>query len=89
MRRHTGLDQALEGIKAIGSLAGGALILYIVYMFADVFLVDAANRAPGGYGGVEANTWLTTGADQILPAAFLLLVFFGLVARGVLAGGRY
>jgi len=82
--KHQGLDQALEGIKAVGSLAGGACVLWIVYTIAGVMLDDAAQRAPGGYGGVQANNWLNTGLDQVLPAVFLLLVFFGLVATAVL-----
>jgi len=80
-----GLGQALEGIKAIGSLAGGAVVLWIVYTVAGVMLDDAAERAPGGYGGIEANQWLTTGLDTILPAVFLALVFFGLVASAILS----
>lgn len=89
MRTHRGLDQALEGIKAVASFVAGAVMLYIVYTTADVFLVDANNRAPGGFGGAEANAWINTGLDQVLPAAFVLLIFFGLVARGVIAGGRF
>jgi len=80
-----GLEQALEGIKAVGGLAGGAVILWIVYEMASVVLVDAASRAPGGYGGSVANQWLNTGLDTVLPAAFLGLVFFGLVGRAVIS----
>jgi hypothetical protein len=79
------LNQPLEGMKALGGLAGAAIVLWIVYSFADVLLVDASNRAPGGYGGAVANQWLNTGLDTLLPALFLLLVFFGLVARAVIA----
>lgn len=82
-----GLEQSLEGIKAIGSLAGGAIVIYVVYTIADVFLSDAGQQAPGGFGGQQANTWLNTGLDQVLPATFLLLAFFGLVARAVLSRG--
>ena len=85
--RATGLPQALEGIKAIGSLAGAAIILYVVYMFDSVLLDDAAAEAPGGYGGVVANEWLNAGLDTILPLTFLLLVFFGLVTRAIAARG--
>lgn len=87
MRRHEGLQQALEGIKGIASLAGGAVVLYVVYTITGVFLDDAASRAPGGYGGAQTNVWINTGLDQVLPVAFLLLVFFGLVAAGVLSRG--
>lgn len=80
-----GLNQALEGIKGIGSLAGGACVLWIVYTIAGVMLDDAGKRAPGGYGGIEANNWINTGLDQVLPATFLLLIFFGLVATAVLS----
>lgn len=80
-----GLGQALEGIKAIASLAGGAIVLYVVYSMANVILVDAADRAPGGYGGAVANDWINTGLDTVLPAVFLGLVFFGLVARAILS----
>lgn len=80
-----GLGQALEGVKAFASLAGGAVVLWIVYTIAGVFLVDAKERAPGGYGGVVANDWINVGLDQVLPAAFLGLVFFGLVASAILS----
>lgn len=80
-----GLGQALEGIKAIASLAGGAVMLWIVYVFGDQFLPDAASKAPGGYGGIVANGWLNTGLDTVLPLAFLGLVFFGLVASAILS----
>jgi len=83
--RARGLNQALEGIKAFGSLAGGAVVLYVVYTISDVFLTDAAERAPGGYGGIEANQWLNTGLDSVLPAALVLLVFFGLVSTAILS----
>lgn len=83
--RARGLGQALEGIKAVGGLAGGAVVLWVVYSVAGVFLTDAAERAPGGYGGAQTNVWLNTGLDQVLPAAFVALVFFGLVASGVLS----
>jgi len=82
--RHTGLGQALEGIKAIASLGGGAVVLWVVYWFGDTILVDASARAPGGSGGAVANDWINTGLDMVLPAAFLLLVFFGLVATAIL-----
>lgn len=85
--RATGLGQSLEGIKAIGSLAGGALVIWVVYQIGGQLLSDASAQAPGGYGGAQANAWLNTGLDQILPAAFLALVFFGLVARAVLSQG--
>jgi len=80
-----GLHQALEGMKAIGSLAVGAVVLYVGCVITGVFLEDAAARAPGGYGGAQTNAWLTTGLDQVVPVAFLFLVFFGLVAAGVLS----
>jgi hypothetical protein len=80
-----GLGQALEGIKAFASLGGGAVVLWIVYTFGGVLLPQAADRAPGGYGGVQMNQWFNTGLDTILPLVFLLLVFFGLVGRAVLA----
>lgn len=83
--RTKGLRQSLEGIKAIASLGGGAIVLWLVYTIAGVLLADASDRAPGGYGGVEANEWISTGLDTILPAAFLLLVFFGLVASAILS----
>lgn len=83
--RARGLGQALEGVKAIGGLAGGAIVLWIVYQMAGVILTDAADRAPGGYGGAQANQWLNTGLDTVLPAAFLGLVFFGLVGSAILS----
>lgn len=83
--RARGLGQALEGIKAIASLAGGAVVMFVVYVFADTFLIQAKADAPGGYGGVVANEWLSTGLDTVLPATFLGLVFFGLVASAILS----
>lgn len=85
--RASGLDQPLEGIKAIAALGGAAIILWIVYAF-DEYLTLAAGSAPGGYGGVVANEWLGVGLDTILPGTFLLLVFFGLVSQAIL-GRRY
>lgn len=82
--RVTGLRQSLEGIKALASLGGGAVMLWIVYEFAGVLLDQAAAKAPGGYGGTIANQWLNTGLDVVLPATFLGLMFFGLVAQAVL-----
>lgn len=87
MRRYRGLGQALEGLKALGSLVGGSVVLYVVYTVAGVFLDDAASQAPGGYGGAQTNVWINTGLDQVLPIAFLMLAFFGLVAAGVLSRG--
>lgn len=83
--RASGLQQPLEGIKAIGSLAGGAIVLWIVYMFGSELLPDAKTSAPGGYGGLEANAWLNTGLDTVLPFLFLALVFFGLVMQAVMS----
>lgn len=83
--RATSLDQPLEGIKAFASLAGGAIVLYVVYSFAGVFLDGARTNAPGGFGGVQANDWLTTGLDIVLPAMFVGMVFFGLIASAVYA----
>lgn len=80
-----GLGQALEGIKAIGSLAAGAVVLWLVYAISDPLLAESRSRAPGGYGGLTGADWLSTGLDSILPAAFLLLVFFGLVATAALS----
>lgn len=85
--RARGLDQPLEGIKAVASLGGAAIVLWIVYAF-DEYLDLAANDAPGGHGGVVANEWLNIGLDVVLPGTFLLLVFFGLVAQALL-GSRY
>lgn len=67
----------------LASLGGAAIVTWIVYMFAT-YLDEAAGEAPGGYGGVVANEWLNLGLDTVLPATFLLLAFFGLVANGVL-----
>lgn len=83
--RVSGLQQSLEGIKAIASLVAGAAVLFVVYTIAGVILPDAAQRAPGGYGGAEMNQWFNIGLDAVLPAAFLGLVFFGLVARAILS----
>lgn len=83
--RVSGLQQSLEGIKAIASLAAGAAVLYVVYTVAGVILPDAAQRAPGGYGGMQMNQWFNVGLDRVLPATFLALVFFGLVATAVLS----
>lgn len=80
-----GLQQALEGIKAIASLAGGAVVLWIVYEFGDQLLPKARAAAPGGGGGVQANDWLTTGLDTVLPVLFLGLVLFGLIATAIQA----
>jgi hypothetical protein len=79
-----GLAQPLEGIKALGAAAGGAIILWIVITFKGELLVDARASAPGGSGGVVANQWLTTGVEVVLPLLFLLLIFFGLIAQAVL-----
>jgi hypothetical protein len=81
--RATGLNQAIEGIKAVASLAGGAIVLWVVYEFAGVLLTDAADRAPGGLGGAVTNDWISTGLDSVLPVAFLGLAFFGLIAAGI------
>ncbi len=81
----SGLQQPLEGIKAIASLVGGAIVIWIVYMFGTELLPDAKNAAPGGHGGLEANAWLNTGLDTVLPFLFLALVFFGLVMQAVLS----
>jgi hypothetical protein len=89
MARHDGLHQALEGIKAVASLVGGAAIIFVVYTVGRPFLNDAAANAPGGYGGAQTTVWLNTGLDRVLPAVFLFLVFFGLVAAGVLSTRRY
>lgn len=77
------LNQALEGIKAIAGLGAGAIIIFVVYQFAGVVATDAAARAPGGYGGAEANDWLMTGLDIVLPATFVFLAFFGLLAAAI------
>lgn len=82
--RADGLNQALEGIKVIASLGGAAIVLWVVYMFAE-YLDLASTAAPGGYGGAEANAWLNIGLETILPATFLLLGFFGLIAQAILA----
>lgn len=79
----TQLDQALEGVKAIAGLGAGAIIIFVVYRFAGVVLTDARSRAPGGYGGIRANDWIMTGLDIILPATFVFLVFFGLLAAAI------
>lgn len=81
--RARALRQPLEGIKAIASLAGGAVVLWIVYEFGGRLLDDANASAPGGYGGAVTNTWINTGLDTILPLAFVGLVFFGLIAQAV------
>lgn len=82
--RATGLGQALEGIKVIASLGGGAIVLYVVYEFA-VVLELARDEAPGGSGGLVANDWLNTGLDTVLPVALITLAFFGLVSQAILA----
>lgn len=81
--RATGLDQSLELIKAVGSLAAGSVVLWIVYVYAEFILPRARAAAPGGKGGVQANDWLNTGLDTALPALFLGLVFFGLIASAI------
>lgn len=83
--RATGLNQPLAGIKALGGLAVGSIVLYIVYTYANYILTDARERAPVGYGGRVANDWISTGLDIVLPATFLFLVFFGLISAGVLS----
>lgn len=85
--RARGLQQSLEGIKAIASLFGGAIVLWLVYEVAGLLLPGARDAAPGGLGGVKMNDWFTTGLDVGLPALFLGLVFFGLVATAVIARG--
>lgn len=77
------LNQSLEGIKAIASLGGGAIVIFVVYQYANAIHTDARARAPGGYGGVQANDWIGTGLDVVLPALFLFLVFFGLIMAGI------
>jgi len=79
------LQQPLEGVKAIGGLAVGAIMTFIVYMFANQLLPEAADGAPGGQGGMIANQWINTGLDTVLPLLFLLLVFFGLVSKAVMS----
>lgn len=79
------LQQPLEGIKAIGGVVGGAVVVYVVYVFASVIHSDARARAPGGYGGVVANDWISIGLDTVLPATFIFLTLFGLIASGVFA----
>lgn len=82
-----GLGQPIAAIKALGGLATGAIIIYIVYQFAGEFLPRARARAPGGYGGMVANDWLNTGLDSVLPATFLVLMFFGFVAWATYSSG--
>lgn len=77
------LDQALEGIKAIGGLAAGSIVIYIAYVYSSVIHTDARARAPGGYGGMIANDWITTGLTFILPATLVFLAFFGLLVRAI------
>ena len=84
--RAEGLGQSLEFIKALGSLAIGALLLFIVYTIANIWMADARAYAPGGSGGLIANDWLATGLDLVLPATFLFLVFFGLIGKALLSG---
>lgn len=81
--RADGLRQSIAGIKAIGGLGGGVIIMWMVYEYASFLLVEAGDNAPGGYGGAVANDWLNTGLDVVLPATFLGLVFFGLVASAI------
>lgn len=81
--RADGLNQSLEGIKALASLGGGAIVLWVVYEFANAIHDDAAARAPGGHGGAITNDWINIGLDSVLPAVFLGLVFFGLIATAV------
>lgn len=77
------LDQALEGIKAIAGLGAGAIIIFVVYQFAGVVHADARARAPGSYGGMQANEWISTGLDIVLPSMFVFLAFFGLLAAAI------
>lgn len=81
--RAQGLGQALEGIKAFASLAGGAIVLWVVYAVAELLLPEADAGTPGGLGGAQMNDWFTTGLDSLLPALFLGLVFFGLIAAAL------
>jgi hypothetical protein len=76
------LGQALGFIRLVASLLGGALMLWMFFPAFDMIMSGAAERAPGGYGGMEANRWLQTGANQ-LPIVFLLLGFFGFIALAV------
>jgi len=87
-RRLDGLHQALEFIKATAALGGGAVMLWIVYEVGDLVLPWALQYTPGGYGGVQMNDWFKIGLDVVLPATFLFLAFFYLVARGVVNSGR-
>lgn len=74
-------------MKGIAGLVGGAVVLWIVYEFASVFLPQARDNAPGGYGDVLMNNWFGVGLDTVLPLAFLGLFFFGMVAQGILRSG--
>lgn len=76
------LGQALGFVKLTASLLGGAVILWMFYPALFMILDEAKAQAPGGYGGLEANQWLRTGAEQ-LPTVFLLLAFFGYVSLAV------
>lgn len=82
-----GLRQPMEGIRMLGGLAAGAVVLAIVYLFANEYLVMAKNEAPGGYGDHAANAWINTGLDVVLPGAFLALAFFGFVSYSVFQWG--
>lgn len=81
--RARGLRQSIAGIKGIAGLAGGAIVIWIVYVYAGFLLVDAEDQAPGGFGGIVANEWLNVGLDVVLPATFVGLVLFGLIMDAV------
>jgi len=76
------LDQPLEGMRIVASIAGAAIMLWVVYGFSSL-LDDAAASAPGGNGGVVANDWLVIGLDQVLPLLFIGLIFFALIAQAI------
>lgn len=73
-------------VKLLASAGVGAIVLYAIYTAADPLLADARQRAPGGLGGMQANTWFQTALD-ILPGIFLFCAFFGFIVIAVYERG--
>lgn len=83
------LRQPLLGLKAFGSIAGGAVVLWIVYHYDSGIHQGACGDAVPGYGGVQMCDWMAVGLDVILPLAFLLVTMFGFVSWAIVSRRYY
>lgn len=76
----------MEFVKLLASLGVGACIVYAIYATAPAMLDGAADSAPGGMGGMAMNGWFETFL-VLIPLVFLLVSFFGFIARAVYERG--